>query len=354
MEKTASPYQRKGIIRLLTCCVSFLLALFFAGCNPKSDAQTAFYYWKTTLQLNPHQAVLLKTAADNRLYLRLFDVTWDEQKNAVVPNAIVNIRQNIKGLDICPVIYITNKAFEHTNPAQADDLAEKVNKLVTVLSEKYHFNYQNIQIDCDWTVSTRSSYFTFLKAFKRYNQHNLEATIRLHQIKYPERTGVPPADKGLLMFYNMGKVSADPEAANSIYNAADAEKYLTGLPKYTLPLDIALPVFSWSVHIRDGRVIQLYGKIGKQQLSDTAYFKQQDKKNIYRAVKSFYLEGIYFKEGDLLKLEDAGLKELHQAAKQVVKHLAPLKKRNIIYYELSTINLSSLNEKDFEEVSGHF
>ncbi len=40
----------------------------------------------------------------------------------------------------------------------------------------------------------------------------LSSTIRLHQIKYRERTGVPPVERGMLMFYNMGQFSADPEA----------------------------------------------------------------------------------------------------------------------------------------------
>jgi len=54
---------------------------------------------------------------------------------------------------------------------------------------------------------------------------------------------VPPVDKGLLMFYNMGKISPDLNARNSIYNRADAEAYLESLPNYRLSLDVALPVF---------------------------------------------------------------------------------------------------------------
>lgn len=341
---------KAGIVILASC----ILLGCFSGCVKKSDAHTAFYSWKTALELNPQESALLKNAANNHLYLRFFDVSWDAQQKEVIPNAVINIKQDVTGLSIIPVVYITNKSFEHTSPAQADSLAVKVNNLVSSIARQHQISYENVQIDCDWTVGTRASYFAFLKAFKNHSGKQLEATIRLHQIKYPDRTGVPPVDKGLLMFYNMGKFSADLKAPNSIYNAEDAEKYLGTLPRYTLPLDIALPVFSWAIHIRDNKVIQLYSKIGKTQLSDQNYFENQGGKNGYRAIKSFYLEGIYFKTGDLFKLEEINLKELDQAAKQVSAKLAPMANRNIIYYELSTTNLSTINEKDLKEVSARF
>lgn len=347
-------YSLSEQLKYLPVSILFCV-LLFAGCKQRqTDAQTAFYYWKTTLELDSGQTALLKHAAEGRLYLRLFDVAWDAERGQALPNAIVSIRQPLKGLKICPVIYLTNKTFEKTKLADADSLAFRVNELLKRTAAKNQFNYQAIQIDCDWTAGTRERYFAFLKAFKKYSQQPLEATIRLHQIKYPDKTGIPPVDKGLLMFYNMGKISASLKAGNSIYNAEDAEKYLATLSRYPLPLDLALPIFSWAIHIREGRVIQLYGKIGRKQLEVTTDFEIGPGKNVYRAIHSFYLEGLYLQTGDLLKLEEINLKELNQAAKQVSGHMAPLKKRNIIYYELSTINLSSLSEKDFQEVSAHF
>lgn len=335
-------------------CILGLLFLFPAGCRQKSTARPAFYSWKASLNLNPQQAALLKDAAANQLYLRLFDVVWNEEAHQALPNAIVSIKQNIKGLIICPVIYITNKTLEHTTAEQADSLAYKVNQLTARLAEKYQISYQRIQIDCDWTASTKASYFSFLKAFKKYNQKPLEATIRLHQVKYPERTGVPPVDKGLLMFYNMGKLSPDLKGRNSIYNAEDAEKYIASLRHYPLPLDVALPLFSWSVQIREGKILQIYGKIGRKELSDTHNFEALDQANVYRALKSFYLQGIYVKTEDLFKLEDINAESLNTAAEQVSEHLAPLQNRNIIYYEISSISSSSLNAKDIQEISAHF
>lgn len=336
----------------------FILAGIFlaglSGCHKKADTNTAFYYWKTTLQLDTVQQSLLKNVAGNRLYLRFFDVVWDEKEKQPMPNAVLNVKGPADHLQICPVVYITNKTMENTSPSGADSLAMKVDKLLKKLAGKNHITYRQVQIDCDWTTTTRAVYFSFLKSFKRYSQLPLEATIRLHQVKYLALTGVPPADKGLLMFYNMGKVSADPDARNSIYNKEDAEKYMTYLQHYPLPLDVALPLFSWSLQIRSGKVVQIYGKIGQRQLGDKSCFEQTKKPGVHRAIKSFYLEGIYIKTDDLFKLEEVNSELLNDAAKQAAEYLPKLEKRNIIYYELSTIASLSLREKDFQKISAHF
>ncbi|RAJ32235.1 hypothetical protein [Pedobacter cryoconitis] len=325
------------------------------GCKEeKSTAASAFYYWKTTFLLDKAQTALLKDGAGDQLYLRLFDVIWDEQQKDVRPNAVISINQDIRQFHIVPVIYITNKTFEKLTPDQLVPLAEKVNKLINEITVQNKITYQWVQIDCDWTTGTKNRYFAFLEAFKQLNKKQLEATIRLHQIKYADRTGIPPVDKGLLMFYNMGKISANLKQRNSIYNPTDASKYISYLPTYQLPLDIALPLFSWTIQIREGKVIQLYGKIGLKELSDRNNFQQIAQSKVYKANKSFYLSGLYIKENDLFKLENVDTKQLNLAAKQLSKHLAHLENRNIIYYELSTVAASALEAKDIKEVSAHF
>ncbi|MBB6499259.1 hypothetical protein [Pedobacter cryoconitis] len=344
--------RKTGFVGFIICC---LVLSCVVGCKKKkSTARTAFYYWKTTFTLDKTQSSLLKAAADNRLYLRFFDVAWNDTRKEVLPVGIITLKQNVREFRITPVIYITNKIFENLAVDQVTPLAQKVNQLVNDIAGQNHIPYQSIQIDCDWTIGTKNRYFAFLKAFKSLNKKSLEATIRLHQVKYADRTGVPPVDKGLLMFYNMGKISANLKQANSIYNAADAEKYVRYLPTYKLPLDIALPLFSWTIQIREGKVIQIYGKIGQKELADKTNFEQTAQPNIYKANKSFYLSGIYIRENDLLKLEILTQKQLNEAAGQVSRHLAHLEKRNIIYYELSTIAASALEAKDLEEVSAHF
>lgn len=331
-----------------------LSILVTAGCNRKSNTDTAFYYWKSRFELNNAQREVLQQTAGQQLYLRFFDIKWNDHDKKAYPEAVLNFKEKALQQKIVPVIFITNQTFEKLSPAGADSLALQSYKLLEHLTRQQQITYQTVQFDCDWSLGTKDKFFRFLKSFKTISQKSLEATIRLHQIKYQVRTGVPPVDRGVLMFYNMGKISPDLDEANSIYNAKDAATYVSHLPKYILPLDIALPIFSWSIHIRNNEVIQVYGKIGRAELSDPEYFKPTSHKNVYQAVKSFFMEGIYVKTNDFFKLEEIDKKLLTQAAEQLAEHLNKKEKRTIIYYELGNLNLSTFKTSDFKEVSAHF
>lgn len=336
-------------------CLAFLLFNIFSACrNSKSDAQAAFYYWKTDFNLTGKQQSLLKEVGANRLYVRFFDVVWDTRSSQSVPRAVLKASDVSKDFKIIPVVYLTNQVFEKTKGSELDSLASRVNHEILHLAERAGVNYEEVQIDCDWTVGTRPAYFSFLSLFRKYTGKKLSATIRLHQVKYPEKTGVPPVDKGILMFYNMGKISADPKVANSIYNKDDAARYLQRIRYYHLPLDVALPLFSWTLQIREGKVIQLYAKITRKELSDADRFTKTKYQDVYRARKSFFTGGVYIKENDLLKLEEINKTTLEEAARQLKSELAVLKNRNIIYYELSSENASAAFAKDLQEISSYF
>lgn len=112
---------------------------------------------------------------------------------------------------------------------------------------------REIQIDCDWTMSTRKTYYDFLKRLvDRANERNVKisTTIRLHQLTQP----VPPVARGVLMMYNTGDVRK-LEGTNPILDMRDAGPYMRHLKKYDLPLSTAYPVFAWQVLFRDGHYV---------------------------------------------------------------------------------------------------
>lgn len=340
------------IHRLFLASLLFILVL--SSCKRESKADAAFYYWKQTLTLNKAQQQVLDEVAGGRLYLRFFDIKWDAYSGKAHPEAIISFKDPIKTTKLVPVVFITNQTFEKLSTAGVDSLAMQSNTLLQQLAKAQKISYQRVQFDCDWTLGTKDKYFQFLKSFKAISKKQLEATIRLHQVKYQVRTGIPPVERGVLMFYNMGKLSARPEAPNSIYNPKDAETYISYLPKYALPLDIALPLFSWSVHIRNGEIIQVYGKIGKKELSNTENFQPTAYKNVYRALKSFFTGGVYVKTDDLFKLEETDKALLEQATIQLARHLNKKEQKTIIYYEIGNLNIATFKTKDFEEISAHF
>lgn len=334
--------------------MAMVLLAAAAGCHSRKDAPaTAFYYWKTVFEPDSVQQILLQQAAGQRLYLRLFDVDWNAERKQAMPNAIVHFVQPAVHLHITPVVFITNRTLENLPATGIDSLARQTDTLIRQIAARANLNYTAIQIDCDWTLTTRDKYFQYLRTLRQHSGKLLQTTIRLHQIKYKERTGVPPVDKGVLMFYNMGHLNARVQSPSSIYNKADAAKYVTSLPRYPLPLDVALPVFSWVVHTRSGKVIQLYSNIRRTQLENRQRFEPLGK-HAFRARNSFFMAGVYIKENDILKAEETGREIAEKAARQLAAYLPPLQSRTIIYYELSTLDPEEYQVEDILDLTDHF
>jgi hypothetical protein len=174
------------------------------------------------------------------------------------------------------------------------------------------------------------------------------ATIRLHQVKYFTNTGVPPVDEGVLMFYNMGDIAASKEK-NSILNLQKAKTYLENFDVYPLKLDVALPLFSWAVQFREGRVVRLINDLTAADLNVDENFKRIAE-NRYLVVKSCYLKGIYVYQNDQLRLEGIEEKDLEQSMKLLKKAFGS-KRFNLIYYHLDDYVLNRFNADLLKKIS---
>jgi hypothetical protein len=267
------------------------------------------------------------------------DLIWDEERQFAVPTAQLNIIKPLpKGISITPVLFITNEVFEKTPPEQLENMA---NHVIKRLNARFFENEEDIReiaeikIDCDWTITTREKYFTFLKYIKNAFDTPISATIRLHQVKYFEKTGIPPVDRGMLMFYNMGDLS-DEHTQNSILDLETAKSYLVNFDKYPLSLDIALPIFSWGVVKRDGKVVHLLAGLKKNDLTDSLQYKFTDGK--YKVLESTYLKSYYCYQGDEIRLESTTQQQLSEATILLKKYLKK-EKRKICFYHLDNDNL---------------
>ena len=325
-----------------------------SACKRREDARTAFYYWKTEVQLNGQQQMLMRKSDAHKLYIRYFDVKWDDVHKHAYPIAVAHLNRLPADVQVIPIVYITNRTFEQMPLSGTDSLAANCTKLLIRLAAQQHITFKTIQVDCDWTLKTKSAYFSFLTALKLKSSCSVEATIRLHQVKYRNLAGVPPVNRGVLMFYNMGKLDADLNQLNSIYNPADAQRYLGNLKNYPLPLDVALPVFSWAIHVRGGRVIQIYEKITEKMINTADFEKVKGSLNAFRALKSFFMTGIYIKQNDIFKLEGTDAKTLEQAGQQLAENMPEDSNRTVIYYELANLNLSTFTAETFHQVSANF
>ncbi len=293
----------------------YLLLVLLGACSYEdTPPEQALYCWKTQVQFSAGEADFVKNNRIERLYIRYCDVGLRD--NAPVPIAPVAIDTlSVQGKTVIPVVYLKNEIFNSEltegNSTYISTLAHKLGDYIEQINRYYRLRVSEVQFDCDWSLSTKQAYFSMLEAFKKEYPYQLSATIRLHQVKYREETGVPPVDYGVLMYYNMGRISAT--GANSIYDRSTALRYLGKLRAYPLPLDIALPMFAWGVHSADGQVLNLVGGLTHAEAQAISTLERIDASDIYKVAEQTYYKGRVWQAGDLIKIEevsDAQRKEM--------------------------------------------
>lgn len=270
------------------------LAVLACAAPPPPSPQRGFYFWQTALDWKGADAAFARETGAGRIYLRVFDVDMDG--TSAVPRAPVRVIAK-PGLEIVPVVFIRPVVVSRLSENDLQDLAEKIlTKTKGIIGA-----YPEIQIDCDWTPTTRENFFALLRAMRRRLPTNvsLSATIRLHQVKFREKTGIPPADRGVLMVYGTGS-PADSTIENSILDPAEAARYLKGQRRYNLPLDVALPVYSSAVLFHGTRFRKI---LGEAETMPGAGFSRRNAQ--YCATKPVVWQGARLSAGDCLRIETA-------------------------------------------------
>jgi hypothetical protein len=326
-----------------------LVFFLLLSCSRKEEPEVSFYYWKTIFKLSKTEKDVLEDNHVRKLYIRYFDIGLHPQTQEPIPISPIRFQENVQRFTIVPVVFIKNKVMLQPN-LDIDDLAEKTFRLITEINKENNIGCQEIQIDCDWTLSSKDNYLKFIEKFKKRSQKKLSATIRLHQVKYFKKTKIPNVDSGVLMYYNMGSIA--PDSLNSVYDPKIAARYLKSLKKYPLPLDFALPVYSWGVHIRNQKVIGLRSKMNIDALTKDKNFEQTS--TVFFKVKhSNYKNGVFYEENDLLKIEAIAAEDLKQMAEELKEHTVQPPKE-IIFYDLDEFNLKNYEKNIFEQVISCF
>ena len=326
------------------------------GCSRPQAAEgppvaRAFYFWRTTFALSAGEARALAEVHATRLYVRLFDVAWSEVDHRAVPVGPLVVPPGARvpeGVEGVPVVFVRDDVLRHGGAAAAGPLADKLWQEAAGRVQALGAAPRELQVDCDWTDRTREAYFALLGALRARSGLALSATIRLHQVKYRERTGVPPVDRGMLMFYNMGRFSADPDA-RSIFDAESAERYLARVGEYPLPLDLALPIWSWTVHLRGDAVVGLLQSTDPAELEGVDYLERAGDGR-YRATRTTFVHGELVRDGDVLKTEVTGAEETLAAAALVAPHLVPDAARTVTLFDLSERNLRRHDHASLDRV----
>lgn len=299
----------------------FLSQLLLACSHNKHNNSTlrSMYYWQTTFNTNDSVTQkFLREHRVSRLYVRFFDVVM--RQDEPMPNATISFKHPVDGhFDIVPVVFITNDVMQH--PRQG--LASRVLKRIVQMCQTHDIGpIKEVQIDCDWTLSTRRTYYNFLQELHDLTARHgirLSTTIRFHQLSHP----APPVDCGVLMIYNTGEIS-DYNEHHPILDMRSVDKYLPYLSQYPLRLSAAYPIFSWKVLFRAHQFIGIVHS-----------------KDEYPIVA-----------GDEIVTRSVQTEQLFEAH-QTIERLRPDANNEVILYDLQPQNIIKYKYKDYEKVFNH-
>jgi hypothetical protein len=301
------------------------VVVLMTACTEKTAVEPSVYHWETNFDLTEEENLFLENNKIERIYAKYFDIKV-LPSNEVGPVAAINF-VHPPTQEIIPVIYITTDVFVLIDSAEIEDLAESTYTKIRQLHPVDELN--EIQIDCDWMESIRDKYFYFLEQLKEeMGNAELSATVRLYQYKYPKLAGVPPVDKGVLMYYNMGEFRSYQET-NSILNNEIGQQYL-GFGEYPIPLDFALPNFSWALVFRYGKFKYISTSITMNALEDSTVFKKSEN-GYFKVQRDTVVGNDLLRFGDEIRLEACSEVELIKAAELLKKEKNKSTTRLIIY-----------------------
>jgi hypothetical protein len=301
----------------------------------------SFYYWKQVPQT--FDTTQFNTLKLSRMYIKFFDIDWRIGDGAYPRESFARNIDSVKmPIEIVPVVYLMNVVFQ-----KADSVA--LNVLTQKLIEKIGTKYPEIQLDCDWSGSTRDKYFNWLRQFRAALPKTVlvSATIRLHQIKDKAKMGIPPVDRGMLMMYNFLNPS-DFNERNSIFEAAEAKKYLKNYGKYPLPLDVALPLFRWGIVYRSNKYFHLFNNLSSKEADNLLFLTKKGRFYEVNADTVFRKE--YLRYGDKIKIEeihDADLIDGAQLAAPLVKKTNDL---HISYFHYENDLRTTFKPETYEQI----
>ncbi|MDM1045822.1 hypothetical protein HX004_08030 [Myroides sp. 1354] len=322
-----------------------LLVLSTSCRNTSTQAppKLSFYYWKTTFSLDQVERDALKNLAVSKLYVRYFDIGL--KNGTAIPITPVVFKDTVPLLEVVPVVYIKNEVVL-SEQLDVKKLAHQLVDFVLQINEKNNVDSQEIQIDCDWTLTSKDRFFALIDQLRKETEMKISATIRLHQVKYASKTGIPNVDRGVLMYYNMGRIASD--SLNSIYDRQIAQQYIGGVKEYPLELDFALPIYSWVVHSRKDQVLRLISRLRIQDLQKQPQIKQL-KDHQFVVTQEVTAFGFVFQPGDRLKVESISAEQIQEMTEDLYRARGTCPKE-IILYDLNSKNINSYDQEIFKEM----
>lgn len=309
-----------------------VIMLYSACSHPRSHG-VDFYYWKSQFEVGETESEYFSQLKSQRLFLRLFDVDIEDGKAVPLGKIQAFHKDQLPGSDaeVIPVVFITNRTFlTYVNDDEVNKLASNVCSGIEHFMQGAEVDYDEIQIDCDWTERTRHAYFRFLEILSEQSKCKISCTLRLHQIHDQVKTGVPPVERGSLMCYATSS-PLEGMTRNSILDMSLLKAYTSNINEYPIPFDVILPIYSWGIVTNHLGKVKLINGLTEADLQTPMYEKVDE--NTYLVKEDGFCQGLYINSGFKIKIE-AITPELLKEAKDYLDHT--LKKDfRWVYFHLS-------------------
>lgn len=334
-----------------------ILLCALTACRKETRVTPAFYYWKTTWQPSEASQKTFEKGNFRKLYLRLCDIGISPETGAVVPKDVLRLGENpqLPNAEIIPVIFLEPPVLQTLKTEKSiTELSGNIARFTDAFCRQQGWNIKEFQLDCDWTSRTADVYFELVRALKKesfFSGKTLSVTLRGHQVKYPGKGGIPPADRCMLMAYNMGDIrTLTPES--SILDVPTAKDYLQNIGAYPLPIDLALPIFRWTLWYRGGRLLGILRGVDPEGLAQLPFLQKEKKGNLYRSLADTSLGGYRIQTGDLIKAESPQPDEVSAVAAYISGKLKQ-KAFTVAFYHLDDTNLNRYDTRQLEEILHH-
>ncbi len=329
--------------------IPLLIILIFSisACQkkPSKQLERAFYYWKSNFKLSELEKNTLAENQVKKLYIKFFDISWNVARRSFQVDAPIHFSEKLPdSCQIIPVVFITNQTIKNLPKIEIDSLANTILSGISRLSPQ---PYSEIQIDCDWTLSTKQKYFSLLKILQKSNLH-LSATIRLHQVKFYKKTGIPPVERGMLMCYNMSDWR-NPVTLNSIYSPKLLTQYTEQIKEYPLPLDVVMPIFHWTVVFRNERFLYFINNLSAETVKANYNFSQQADKQRFIVKNDGNFQRISIRKGDIFRCEDAPYEDILKGSRNILEKISN-QKLTFALYHLDPQNISYYNHEQIQKL----
>lgn len=336
-----------------------VLIVFTVSCSHKTEVTRGFYAWQSHYDVDDvTNQKLFQSFAGERLYLKMFEVTYDEKAGAI-PVSKTNVKLHdefMSTAELVPCVFIENDVLSKINSLQLNELADNIIFLVDKYINEELFEstasnkiYNEIQLDCDWSKGNQEIYFDLIKLIKEKSQKTVSCTMRLYPYKYRDQMGTPPVDRIMLLCYNLLNPTKNTDK-NSILEIEELKKYIDFETPYPVPVDVGLPAYSSGYRFDQQRFSGVFHAVPKG--FENIALATKDKLH-FIVKKDTTINNKFFQKGEKIKIERVSESDLLEAAQLVSNHLKQ-SKMNVVIYHLDHEELNQYNHEVLDSVFNIF